>query len=89
MLEELLKGTGQNNHVNGLCGLCSVKLGTFDFFAYSKRSSEMSLIIINRMIFEPQFQYCKQVRSLFGPGSDCENLREMDLETHWNNCFKK
>ena len=79
----MLLGEDNIQLTNGLTGLCEIKLGTFSF-AKSKRSSEMAMIIIWRMLFENDFKYRKKVRDAF-VGFDPPDLFRMDLGAHFNN----
>ena len=64
-LEILLLGSESHSGAEGgLCALCEVKLKFFTF-SKSKRSSELALIIIWRLIYENNFKYRKDAQSVF------------------------
>jgi len=46
---------GTNLTCKGLCQLCEIKLGFFDFGKKSKRSSELALRIIHRMLTDRNY----------------------------------
>ena len=56
MIETLLTGQEEETDRIGLCGLCEIKLRTITF-SHSKRSCELAMLIIWRMLNEPSFKY--------------------------------
>ena len=58
-LEYILIGDAENE-ITGICHLCKIVLGFFDF-KKSKRSCEIALRIVHTMLFDDQFKLSQTV----------------------------
>ena len=49
----------------GLCQLCEIKLGILDIRKWSKRSSEIALMIIHTMLLDPNYNHRDEAQDEF------------------------
>lgn len=90
-LQSVIKASNDDD-LRGLVQVCEVKVGTFTW-RKSKRSSEMALKIIHRMITDPDYKLRSTVQRTFS-GFGLDDYKRMDLGKHyWNyvngNCRMK
>ena len=71
----------------GLCQLCEINLNFFDT-RKSKRSCELALIIIHKMLTDQNYSYLKEAQEDF-MGFEANIYRGMDLDKHFINFQKK
>lgn len=75
-----------SSEIIGLCHLCEIKLGMFDIRKWSKRSSEIALIIIHTMLLDPNYDHREEALDEFTSfSSQLEVYPAMDLDKHFNN----
>ena len=56
-LENVPLSSASGSPIIGLCQLCEIKLGMFDLRKWSKRSSEIALIIIHTMLLDQNYDH--------------------------------
>lgn len=54
-----------SSDIIGLCQMCEIKLGVFDFGRWSKRSSEIALFIIHKMLLDPNYNHREETQDEF------------------------
>ena len=74
---------GYCNKIIGLCQLCELVFGRFEF-KKSKRSSEVALIIIHVMLTDPNYKFSKHSQEVF-VGLESKYYRQLDFGKHYNN----
>lgn len=73
-------------YILGLCQLCEIKLGIFDIRKWSKRSSEISLIIIHKMLLDANYNHREECQDEFTSFSaSMEVYPQMSLDKHFMN----
>ena len=74
----------------GLCQLCQINLGMFRMSKQSKRSSEIALMIIHKMLLDPCYDHHEETRDEFqGFNSQMQIYPSMSLDKHFMNHAKK
>ena len=70
----------------GLCQLCEIKLGILDIRKWSKRSSEIALIIIHKMLLDPNYNHRDEAQDEFTSFSATLGIySHMSLDKHFIN----
>ena len=74
----------------GLCQLCQINLGMFMIGKHSKRSSEIALLIIHKMLLDPCYDHREEALDEFQDfTSQMDIYRGMSLDKHYMNHVMK
>ena len=74
----------------GLCQLCQINLGMFMIGKHSKRSSEIALMIIQKMLLDPCYDHREEALDEFQDfNSQMEIYPSMSLDKHYMNHIKQ